>query len=645
MPQAIAAVTYAVDFIATAVSNVVVSAAYSLGANAAVQTAIGSTVYYGTELALYAGLSAALQPRIPKPEGALVSIRQSVPPRRRGFGQFRASGPYALWEAVEDFALDVVAVHDGEIDSFVSFFLNDDPVTLVGDTVQTGVDGRYPSPQVKIQYRLGLATETAYSDLTARFPAWTSAHRGDGVASIFLSCQNGKAVHQNRNFPNGEPNVSAIIKAQKVFDPRDVTQDESDPTTWHWRENPALCLLTYLMYERGHAYDWSADEVATFNSAKWTRRFGNTLAYWTAAADVCDEVVARQDGFEVRYASGGQYTLDEDESAVVNTLITSMDGWLAADGKGGFVVYAGKFDPPSVTLTSAHIKSLSVEQGVALENQVNQIDIAFTDPGKNYNSAEADPWIDEAGIIASGKPRTERLELPWVQSYTQARRLAKRRMERHKAAYRGTMTVSLSAQAIFGQRFLEVEFSALLPTGTIIEITGNIDVDLSRMEATFPWISVDPDARDGWTPADDEGAAPPPVDPPSSAALDPPTIDSAAPWYVESGSGGSPRLILGVTGPDRVDLTWQSQWRVDGLDDWSPVESYDDITDHPSATLRTGYVTAGATIEVQVRYQTGGGLTSDWSASELVGTAVPTETADSAVITADSITFTADAAP
>lgn len=648
MPPVIGAITAGITAVATYVGAAVGGFVASVTGSIALGGYVSTALFYGTELAIYAGLSLLTVPKVIKPEGGVISLKQSVPPRRRGFGMYRTGGPYVLWEAKEDFALNVIAVHDGEIESFESFFLNDDPVTLVGDTVQEGADGRYPPPQVKIQYRLGLPTETNYSDLTAKLPTiWPSTCRGDGVASIFLSCQNGKAVHQYRNFPNGEPQVSAVIKAQKCFDPREVGHDESDPSTWEWSANPVLALLTYLMRERGYCYDWTADEVDTFNTANWNRRFGNTIAYWSAAADVCDEAVSLDaGGTEPRYSIGGQYTLDEDETAVVNTLLTSFDGWLTTDGQGGFIISAGKFEPPTVTLTEVHIKSVSVQLGQAIENQVNEIDISYTDPGKNYNTAEADPWIDETAILAAGKPRSEQLDLPWVQSFTQARRLAKRRMERHQAVCRGTMTVSLAAQAIFGQRFLTVNYPVIpILDGLIIEVTGNLQIDLSRLEITFPWTSVDPDARDGWTPATDEGSAPPPVDGSGAEALDPPTIDTASAWYVDGGSGGAPRLILGVTGPDRADLAWEARWRVDGLTDWSAIQHFDDIEDYPSATLRTDFVTAADSIEVQVRYQTGGGLFSDWSASAFVDTNSPTLTADTTTLTADTTVYTADAAP
>jgi hypothetical protein len=292
LPQAIAAVVYAfeatITYVSAEIGGIVAGVTGSTAAGAAVSDVVYSSLAALPRLAVYAGLSVLLAPKIPKPDAALLTLKQSVPQRRRAFGTVRSGGPYAFWKAKDDFAYDVVAIHDGEISQFLGFYLNDEKVTiypdisgdlvLTGGVIQGGADGRYTPPQVKIQYRTGLATETAYAELVAALPGvWTNAHRGDGVASVFLSCQNGKAVHFNHDFPNGKPAISALYESQKVFDPRNVDHDEADPSTWDFDggQNVFLQLLTYLMRERGYAYDWDSSENATFNSAKWNRRFGN----------------------------------------------------------------------------------------------------------------------------------------------------------------------------------------------------------------------------------------------------------------------------------------------------------------------------------------------------------------------------------
>lgn len=647
-----AAVVAFATWVGASVGGAVTAGLTAVGVSSATALAVGGYVstalFYGTQLAVYAGLSLALVPSVPKPEQGNISFKQAIPVKRRGYGQYRTGGPLACWEARKDKAYLLAMIHDGPIDSFVSFYLHDDPVTLVGDVVQSGTDGRYWSPdqRVKLFTRTGLATETAIADFMTGMPGyWTSAHRGDGIAQIAQVATNGKLVHFQHDFPNGEPNPSAVIKAQRVWDPRDVGQDESDPSTWLWSDNPALCYLHFLMYDRGYGYDWSSDGVASFNSAKFTRRFGNTLSYWTDAADVCDEEVElAAGGTEKRYRIGGQFFLDQDETAVVNQFIVSMDGWSSTDGQGGFVIYAGKFTPPTITLTDKDVRSLHLQYGMQAESRVNTVNATFTDPAKQYNTSEADPWVDEAALLKAGRPRAEQMDLPWVQSYTQARRLAKRRMERHQASCRGSMSVSMSAVDVLGQRFLEVDLQTgpEVMQGLIIEVTGNVRVDLPSMSISFDFTAVDPASRDGWTPATDEGSTPPPVDSNPQEPLPVPTIDTISASY---GVDPNPRVTLNVTGPNRADLDWELQWRTEGTSLWQPIEHPDDGDLYPSAVLQSGFVPADDVLEFQVRYHTGGGLYSEWSAIVTVDTSAAYPTFDSTTITFDSEVVTWDAEP
>lgn len=652
MPQAIAAAT---AWIATAVSAAAANAAAIItGGNIAIDAAISTTVYYGTQLVIYAGLSLALAPNVPKPEAGNATFRQAVPTRRRGYGEYRTGGPFGAWEARKDQAFDIVMLHAGEIDSVVGYYLHDDRVTLVGNTVQSPADGRYWSEdhRVRLITRLGLATETAIPEFVAAMPGyWTTAHRGDGIAQLAMIATNGKLVHFQHDFPNGEPNPSAVIRAQRVFDPRDMAQDEADPSTWVWSENAALCYLHYLMYDRGYAYDWTAAEVATFNPAKWTRRFARTLQTWVAAANVCDEdVELAGGGTEKRYTIGGQYFLDQDETAVVNQFLTSMDGWSSTDGRGGFILSAGRFTPPTVTLTDRHIRALNLKLGLPAESQVNTINISFCDPAKGYNTSDADPWVDDAAIAVDGRPRPEQLDLPWVKSFTQARRLAKRRMERHQASCRGSASVTMAAlnvngQSILGQRFIEFDLSLAygpLFQNLIVEITGNMSIDLASMTLSFDWTAVDPASRDGWVPATDEGTPPPPVDPSPSEPLPIPTIDTISASY---GIDPNPRVTMNVTGPDRADIDWESQWRVQGATLFQPIEHPDDGDIHPSPVLQSGFVPADALLQFQVRYHTGGGVYSEWSPIATVDTSAAWPTFDSTTTTFDSEVVTWDAEP
>lgn len=106
----------------------------------------------------------------------------------------------------------VIAFAGHEIDSFQSIFLDDQEVTL--DT-----NGNVTAPaefagHVRIKQHLGTDDQAADADLVAEVSEWTADHRMQGIAYLYARFED--AVE----FPNGVPNVSAVIRGRKVEDSR-----------------------------------------------------------------------------------------------------------------------------------------------------------------------------------------------------------------------------------------------------------------------------------------------------------------------------------------------------------------------------------------------------------------------------------------
>lgn len=253
---------------------------------------LGSTVTIG-QVALGAAATAALgalgqalAPGLPDPQAVAYAYRSSTPERVSGYGRAKLSGAYMLYDVASDgTCVDVIALHDGLIDGFEAFDLNDDRVGGAPGWVIAidRADGRYSSnnggvsDKVAIDYRLGHATETAYSSIAgATLPGWSSAHRGDGIASMCCGYRTPKVTYYETIYPNGEPKPSAVARLRPIWDPRDGAQSRTDPSTWRWSQNPVLQLLHYLLLaEDGPQFDYAF-------------RFAPTIADWKAAADDCD---------------------------------------------------------------------------------------------------------------------------------------------------------------------------------------------------------------------------------------------------------------------------------------------------------------------------------------------------------------------
>lgn len=616
MPPALAA-------IGSAAASLAFSAAYAIGIPFATAAYVSTAVYFAAEIgvtaALSFGLNAAFGPKQPPMPSVQSPIKQSLPPRQSGFGRTRLSGPYMLFEAKNGVSSDVIALHDGEIDAYERYFLHDDEVEIngPGGGIWCPADpkkyayGTDPGDRVFINTTLGLATETAFSrPINDVPPLWSSLARGDGIAALNLTCKQSKQKYQNEDFPNGVPAPSVVARLQKVFDPREG-EDQTDPATWEWSANPVICLMAYLTTAPGGM------------GLSYAQRIAPAVQDWIAAADDCDRATQLlAGGFEPRYACGGVYQHTTDPADIVTALINSFDGFLAQRGDGALTIRPGRYQTPSVTLRDEHIIAYSVQHFQPDEEAINELVPSFTDPGSEYNKADAGAWRDEADITARGMVRSEAMDLPWVQSPSQARRLAKRRMSRNSADLRGSLTTNLYGLNALGERYLNVRLSEIEELNqTVIEI-ARVRMDLANLAVTFDWVIADPDI-DAWNRFSDEQPQNAVEVRPDVGELGAPTIDTVTASYDQSGSSDQgARLRLDITSPIEADLQWKVRWKLSTGSEWTEGD-YSDVDDGAAVTLITGFVPAVGTIDVQVAYVTAGGL-SPWSDTESIVLNTPT---------------------
>lgn len=232
-----------------------------------------------------AGLNALLAPKAPKPPQTDTSLKSPAPARVSGYGLGRHYTAYSLYVTDPNgVAIDVGAFHDGKVNAITGHYLGDTKITLLsGGRVQAGEAGQFGelSDIVTVFTRMGEDTETAFSEVISRVPdQWTSDHRGDGVCTGAVITKPTKQKNFQMIFPSGGPNnmpLSLVLERQLVFDWRDPSQDVDDHSTWKYSENAILHLAHYELLR---------------DNKDWATHFVPTLAYWTAAADVCDEDVA-----------------------------------------------------------------------------------------------------------------------------------------------------------------------------------------------------------------------------------------------------------------------------------------------------------------------------------------------------------------
>lgn len=514
---------------------------------------VGSTLI-ATGLSVAGSLAAnALlnKPQQPRPEDGQISLRQAVASRKSGYGRARLGGIYMLYAVADNGAsVDVLALHHGEIDAFEKYYLGDDEVFLDGDGAVNHAEN-YHTPTglkvVTINTRRGLPTETAHGLATGLVPAaWTSNHRGDGLVSLALVCYSVPEDQFAGVYPTGLPVPTVVARLQKVYDPR------SD--SYAWSTNPALCLAHYLTAPHGLGLDWyDAIEPA--------------LDLWIAAANVCDEAVAlKAGGTQPRYECHGTYAHDDDPSAMIAALRSTMDAmiWQRPDGSIG--IRAGKYELPTVHIGPEHILGYQVQLGEAIERSVTEIKATYTDQSQDFASAEADPWTLGGVEALLGRSLSMPLDLGWVGHHAQARRLIKREAARQSTWVKGQITTNLYGLNALGERYITISIPEL---GTqfvdlAVEIT-EIEIDILS-GATISWIAADPNI-DAWDAATEEGTAPGTAETYVPAATAPPDdLDAEA-----STVSGATVITVTFTGAyDDRGLQVRIEWQLADVGGGSP---------------------------------------------------------------------------
>ena len=475
-------------------------------------TIIGSAAIIGASIGLQYALYKA--PAIPNPGDGSVALKQAIPSRIKGYGYNRLAGYYMLFEAngsAPATSYDVLALHSGRVDSFQQFYLNDDNVSTSADISHGGnsiitaafSDDRYNGGALKIETALGAASQTAATIMTSDpviSPWWTTAHRGDGVAWVALVCggPSDPSVF-SRTFPKGHPELSALVACSPIWDPRDPAQSRTNPATWIFQRNPVLHLIDYLISTDG---GMGLDFDTILPPA--------VLAQWMVEANLCDAAVSRADGStEQRYACDGWFRYDNNPEDVINSILSTCDGWLAENGDGSLALTIGHYraptDPP---ITAQHIMGFSLHYGQADEQLINVLHVSFTDPNQKYVEVDLGDIRDEDAISLTGVERIKPLSIPWVQSFSQAGRLGYRAIQRVNPKLSGTFTTTLYGLRYLGKRWVPLQYPDIAGLeDCIVEIQG-AEVDLLHGRVVFTFALVDTTTIESYNPTTDELPAP-----------------------------------------------------------------------------------------------------------------------------------------
>ena len=289
----------------------------------------------------------------------------------------------------------------------------------------TYVSAGIASSYVDCYAHLGSPSQTANAALMAACPdKWTSAHRLQGTAYLYV-----RLLYNTKVFPNGIPNIKALIRGAKVRDPRKANYPSDTPA---WTANYALCALDYLK---------STDGLGCVDSDL-------DLEQIKVAANVCDEVVTIRPTtgsqgtvtlamYQKRYEANGVILLDHDVEENLRSLSTAGGGPVPLLVSGKFQIPVGYYGTPNVSaLTATDLRAaVKVRPRSSRRDLFNAVGGTYVDGRISWQPTDFPEVANSLYKANDGGEKIRRdITLPFTTDEMMAQRLAKIMLERSRQA-------------------------------------------------------------------------------------------------------------------------------------------------------------------------------------------------------------------
>lgn len=330
-------------------------------------------------------------------------VRSPISARNLVYGRCRVSGTVVYMSTTgskNEYLHIVVTLAGHEIEEIQEVYFNDELVPLVSNTPTGFYNG-----VARVNKHLGETTQTADSDLITDTASltdgkWTSDHKLSGIAYLYV-----RLTWDTEKFPSGIPNISAVIKGKKVYDPRS--------TATAYSANAALCLRDYLT-DSALGMGLTSGEV------------DDTAI--TAAANICDEQVQvlplSPTTYENRYECNGVIATSAAPDENIGKLLSAMGGLIAYSG-GKVVPYAGGYRIPTVTLSEKHfVGPLNIQTRTSARDRVNSVKGVYVSEGNGWQVSDF-PSISSSTYVSNdnGIRYWRDVVLPFTTSSSCAQRL------------------------------------------------------------------------------------------------------------------------------------------------------------------------------------------------------------------------------
>ncbi|NVP55958.1 hypothetical protein [Mycoplana rhizolycopersici] len=569
MPQAIVGLIAAAGI----PGLVTASGALTLGGNL-LAGAIGFGISYGA--------NALFREDAPKPAEMRGTVRQSVAPRRKSYGEGPMGAAIIFFEVRDGALVQILYLGEGGelgIDAFTEWRLDERIVTVEPDgNINTSpIDGK-----VEVEFRLGSASQLHYDRVADIFPEiYDATHRCRGCVTVMVKANKVKTEKITEVYPNRLPQLVPVARRNKVFDPRTGLTAYS--------ANLPLIFRSYLIDLDGAGLPASMIDEDDFE----------------LAADIGDELLATSGGGTVRRYHGQlDYKLEEEPIDIIERMITATDGRLFLKRSGKIGYRAGKYVAPTVSIPDAVIVSYSLKDSSGPLREGTEVTVRYQNKLARHTEATCDPWI----IDTDGTRKPIPIQAYEIQEHHHARRVAKRRAQRATARWRGTIVTDLFGLEAWEEQYIYLEVRDLGIDFEPFEIMDIREGD-DDMTVIIDVVSLpeDPETMHDLTFAE-EGTPPTIPEDLDDETLTPP--QNFAVSMQQRNVGGDTVALLVATWdayPDRDDLSAQAQISIADEEDWSNIT----VADNEVRAEAIGLVD-GELYDVRVRWLEPDGKPSGW---------------------------------
>ena len=465
--------------------SAVVGLVTAVGASIAVPLVLGAaysiTAFgFAAAFALGAGVSAISKALVPKVDigaamrGTTVTTRDAAAPRKIIYGKVRVGGNVVFIAHSGDdnkyLHLAVVfATH--YINSYEEVWFNDNKIWTASGGFQSDW-GTYVTMDTT---KLGTAAQSASSLLTP-ISQWTSDHKLSGIAYLAF-----KLEWNQDKFPQGVPNITAVIKGKRVFDPRtNVTA---------YSTNPALCVRDYLL-------------DSTYGLGEINANIDSDAL--EAAADLCDEQVSLDGGgTQDRYQCNGVIDTGNQIKANIENLLSSMGGRIAYSN-GKYFIQGAEYVAPTFSFDESNtISAITIQTKQSRRSLYNGVKGSFISEEKNYKLMDYPAQLSSTYETEDGDPVYLDMPLPFVTNNLQAQRIAKIALLKSRQQVVLSFTVNLSGLKVKVGDTVNITNDRLGYTNKVFEVidyelmitaSGESAVKLTLIEtaaAVYDWTTSD----------------------------------------------------------------------------------------------------------------------------------------------------------